>query len=188
MVTTSESLLLRLTTSRDSEDAWARFVQLYTPLIFFWARKTGLSQHDAADLVQDVMAIVIRKLPGWSYDPQKSFRGWLRTVTLNRHREIARRRRIRLAGVEPDRLLQIADPKQAESTWDIDYCRELVAAAMQMMRPDFEPKTWQALTRVISGESAASVARESGISVWTIYSAKSRLLARLRNELAWMLD
>ena len=54
MNTTSESLLFRLQSAPDGEldqNAWEKFVQLYTPLMFHWARKVGLQQSDAADLV-----------------------------------------------------------------------------------------------------------------------------------------
>ena len=66
---TSESLLVRLQAS-GSDEAWARFSDLYTPLIFYWARRNGLDSHDAADLVQEVMALVFQKLPEFQYDAQ----------------------------------------------------------------------------------------------------------------------
>lgn len=189
MQSTSESLLIQLHADDNNSAAWSRFIQLYTPLIFFWARKTGLSQHDSADLVQDVLTIVLQKLPQWKYDPEKSFRGWLRTITLNRHREIARRRKIRMVDASHLRIENLADPKSAESNWDLDYKRRLVASAMEVLQVDFAPETWAALQRLLSsGESAAEVARESGVSVWTIYSARNRLLHRLRTELHGLLE
>ena len=70
--------------SPDNGLAWSRFVELYTPLIYFWARKCGLQSPDAADLVQDVLTLLVDKLPEFQYDRSGSFRGWLRTVTLNK--------------------------------------------------------------------------------------------------------
>src|SRR5262245_32982810 len=90
MHTTSISLLERLRQPQE-EQAWRRFVDLYTPLLYFWARRTGLQEADAADLVQQVLAILVRKLPEFSYDREKSFRNWLRTVTLNEWRAWQRR-------------------------------------------------------------------------------------------------
>lgn len=87
---TPASLLERLRQPAP-ESAWTRFVQLYTPLLFFWARRLGLRDADAADLVQDVLVLLVRKLPEFSYDRNKSFRAWLRTVTLNCWRNGARR-------------------------------------------------------------------------------------------------
>ena len=79
MNTTSESLLFRLqqVDGRLDQTAWEEFVRLYTPLMFYWARKTGLNTADASDIVQDVITRVLEKLPGFSYDSSKSFRGWL---------------------------------------------------------------------------------------------------------------
>ena len=87
MNTTSFSLLERLRTPAEQE-AWARFVKLYTPLLFRWARGVGLSSEEASDLVQDVLTLLVQKLPEFSYDRQKSFRGWLRTVMLNKWRSL----------------------------------------------------------------------------------------------------
>jgi DNA-directed RNA polymerase specialized sigma24 family protein len=68
---TSASLLekLRLTPGQEN---WTRFVKLYTPLLFFWARKLGLRDADAADLVQDVLAIVVQKFPPSSTTGKKA--------------------------------------------------------------------------------------------------------------------
>src|SRR5437763_16387468 len=90
MNTTPASLLERLRRPAE-EAAWVRFVELYTPLLFYWARRVGLREPDAADLVQDVFALLVQKLPEFRYDRHKSFRAWLRTVTLNRWRQTQRR-------------------------------------------------------------------------------------------------
>ena len=83
MNTTSQSLLMRVREPADGE-AWARFVRLYGPLIYRWARRAGLGDEDARELVQDVMALLVRKLPDFRYDPARSFRSWLKTVTPRR--------------------------------------------------------------------------------------------------------
>jgi len=88
MHSTSPSLLERVRQRSDGE-AWGRFVALYTPLLFFWARKCGLQEEDAADLTQEVFAALVEKLPAFTYDPHRSFRSWLRTVTLNLWRDRA---------------------------------------------------------------------------------------------------
>ncbi|MFV1964665.1 MAG: SUMF1/EgtB/PvdO family nonheme iron enzyme, partial [Pirellulaceae bacterium] len=71
--------------------AWQRFVKMYAPLIFHWGKNQGLSAADATDLVQEVMAILVTKLPEFQYDPTQRFRGWLRTVTVNAARNLHRR-------------------------------------------------------------------------------------------------
>src|SRR5437016_1883156 len=87
---TPASLLERLRQPSETE-AWTRFVKLYTPFIYSWARGTGLQPADSLDLVQDVLTALIEALPDFSYDRHKSFRAWLRTVTLNRWRDRCRR-------------------------------------------------------------------------------------------------
>src|SRR5271169_7177316 len=90
MDTTPISLLERVGRPSD-QDAWLRFVRLYSQLIFDWCRRSGLQPADAADLTQDVFATLFQKLPEFTYDRHKSFRAWLRTVTLNHWRDRQRR-------------------------------------------------------------------------------------------------
>ena len=194
MTTTSESLLFRLQqggqdqVQHTDQEAWEEFVALYTPLMFFWARKMGLDQASAADLVQEVMARVFQKLPQFRYDRSGSFRGWLRKVTLNRYREL---RRLKSHGESPASRSMIENMlpvEVAESTWDIDYARLLVGQAMEEMRDDFAPATWEALVRVIQQhEKIEEVSSQSGVSTWTIYSARSRMMRRLREQLEGLL-
>lgn len=193
---TSESLLVRLK-SPENTGAWSQFAELYTPLIFYWARKNGLNSHDAADLVQEVMTLVFQKIPEFQYDSRRSFRGWLRKVTLNKHRERMRKKSLciedvgqsQLANVPQKRNGQSASSDLASQTWDQDYSKQLVSNAIDLMRREFAPKTWQALKLFVSTErGAADIAKEFGISAWTIYAAKSRLMKRLRQDLDGLLD
>src|SRR5437764_5198815 len=89
MHTTSISLLERLRQPGEAE-AWQRFVDLYTPLLYYWACRLGLQEQDAADLVQEVFTLLVQKLPDFIYNRQKSFRSWLRTVLLNKWRAYRR--------------------------------------------------------------------------------------------------
>ena len=190
MTTTSESLLFRLQHGgqKPDEKAWEDFVSLYTPLMFFWARKMGLEQNDAADLVQDALTRVFQKLPGLKYDAAGSFRGWLRTVTINRYRELCRRKSHGESPASQSMIEGLAPVEVAESTWDIDYARLLVGQAMESMKEDFAPATWEALKLVMKDQSSVDVAAsETGVSSWTIYSARSKLMKRLREELDGLL-
>lgn len=189
MNSTSESLLLRLKSS-DDQQAWSRFVRLYTPLLFYWARRTGLQTQDAADLVQDVLTLVFQKLPEFDYDKSKSFRSWLRTVTMNKFRQWCRKKSLGAIDVTQSAWANVSERSSlAESTWDLNYQQALVARTMDLLEPEFQPQTWQALKEyAISGRPAGEVAEESGLSVWTIYAAKSRLMVRLREELTDLME
>jgi RNA polymerase sigma-70 factor, ECF subfamily len=90
MAPTPASLLQRLRQSGDTA-AWDCFVHLYSPQLFQWALRTGLQEADAADLVQDVFAILVRQMPSFEYDPSKSFRSWLRAIASNKCRERLRK-------------------------------------------------------------------------------------------------
>jgi RNA polymerase sigma-70 factor (ECF subfamily) len=184
---TPASLLERLRQPAQ-EQAWARFVELYTPLLYSWARRTGCAEADAADLVQEVLTLLVRKLPEFTYDWHRSFRGWLHVVARNCWRNLRRRARLpRTANApEPDEL---AAPEPAEPFWEAEYRQRLVGRALALMRAEFEPTTWKACWEcAVEGRRAADVARELGVRVGTVYAAKSRVLSRLRQELDGLLD
>src|SRR5262249_6787405 len=91
MSSMSVSLLQRLRKAPDAA-AWSQFVRLYVPLLHAWARRKGLSEGDADELLQDVFATLHRGLPALADQPDTSFRGWLRAVLLNSWRTLQRRR------------------------------------------------------------------------------------------------
>ena len=131
MHTTPPSLLEQVRRPGDRR-AWGKFVDLYTPLLFFWARRVGLREPEAADLVQDVFVLLVKKLPDFQYDRNKGFRAWLRAVALNRWREA--RRRIHLAAPVGDVVEKLPDPASDEQFWEVEYRRELAGRAMAIMR------------------------------------------------------
>lgn len=188
MDTTPISLLERVRKPGDHE-AWQRLVELTTPLLFAWAYRAGLRDHDAADLVQDVLAVLVEKLPNFVYDHERSFRGWLRVVTTNKFLE--RRRKLAPRAVSPDDALlgELPDPTILEPFWEEEYRRQLVARAMELMQTHFQPATWKACwEHVVSGRSAIEVAAELGTTTAAVYVAKGRVLRKLRAELAGMMD
>jgi RNA polymerase sigma-70 factor (ECF subfamily) len=188
MNTTNVSLLERLRRPEESE-AWPRFVRLYTPLLFYWARRTGLGQEDAADLVQDVLTVLVQKLPTFEYEQGKSFRRWLHTVTLNKWRERGRRRKLPGKGPDDPSLSSAAVAPEEEPFDEAEYRQQLVRQALQIMQSEFEPRTWKACWEaVVSGRPAGEIAAELGVSVDVVYGAKSRVLRRLREELVGLLD
>lgn len=184
--TTSISLLERLR-QPEPHEAWTHFVQLYTPLLWYWAAKLGLQDQDAADLVQDVFVRLFQKLPEFQYDRHKSFRTWLQTVTQNIWRDKCRERR--KAGRPEGDLAEVSVPDSALEIEEAEYRQRLVGRALELMQTDFHPTTWQAFWGcTVLNRPAAEMAQELGISTASVYVAKSRVLARLRRELADLLD
>src|SRR5437762_6031155 len=120
MDTTDASLLERLKLPVDQR-AWSRFVDLYTPLIYSWGRQVGLQESDAADLVQEVFALLVVKMPDFAYDRHKSFRAWLRTVTLNKWRDRCRRLAARPPEVTGQQPLDVAEARAESSFGEVEY-------------------------------------------------------------------
>jgi RNA polymerase sigma-70 factor (ECF subfamily) len=187
MHTTPVSLLERLRKPGEQQD-WTRLVEMYTPLLFYWARRMGLQESDAADLVQDVFTLLVHKLPEFVYDRHKSFRNWLRTILQNKWRDHLRRAAVHAR--QDSQLAEQADSTDAlQDLWEKEYRELLVARALELMQSEFQPTTWQACWEtVVSGRPAAEVAKGLGLTVDAVYAAKSRVLRRLRRELEGLLD
>jgi RNA polymerase sigma-70 factor (ECF subfamily) len=188
MNSTSASLLERLRQPAEQE-GWDRFIKLYAPLLFYWARRLHLQDTDAADLVQEVLTTLVVKLPQFQYDPSKGFRDWLRTLLLNRWRDQCRRRVPTPVGGGDGVLGEVAAPEDLDCFGEAEYRQFLVRRALQLMQAEFAPRTWKACyEHVVVGRPAADVAAELDISIGTVYVAKSRVLSRLRQELQGLLD
>ena len=184
MLTTSLHLLDRL---RDLDDraAWEQFLALYSPLLLRWACHSGVPLSEAADVVQDALVVVIHDLPAFRRESNRgSFRAWLYSIV--RRTASSRPRRGALAA---DGLEKLETPVADDPFWEKEYRQLLVRRALDLMRSDFEPATWQACwEHVVSGRSAAEVGRQLGLSEGAVYVAKSRVLRRLREELLPLLD
>lgn len=185
MHTTPISLLVRLK-QPGADKAWQRFVDLYTPLLFYWARQAGLHSPDDEDLVQEVFALLVEKLPQFNYDQRRSFRGWLHTVLRNRLCDLGRRKSPVRSGEQAD-LAEIPAPA-TDDAWEQEHHRLLVSRVAQIMRSDFQEATWRACWETaVNGRPAAEVAELLGISENAVYVAKGRVLRRLRQELEGLL-
>lgn len=192
--TTSFSLLDRLR-HEPSDTAWLRMVDVYTPLIRGWLKRYSLLEQDVDDLVQEVLAIVVRRLPDFHKRAQiGAFRRWLRTITVNCLRELWRNQRYRPRamgnGEFGNMLDQLEDPYSALSKlWDQEHDRHVTLALLARIRPRFEEKTWQAFQRVaLEGIPVDDAARELDMTVNAVFIAKSRVIHALRQEGQGLLD
>ncbi len=189
MHTTSMTLLERVRRPND-QTAWGRFVSLYTPLLFTWAKRLGFESAEADDFVQDVLVLLLDKLPSFEHRGVGSFRGWLKVVVTNKGRERFRRRESRQSLGENDQGWEkIVDRDEASGFWEHEYRQHLMARALEVMRNEFEPNTWQACwQRVVEERPAAEVARQLGLSEAAVFVYTGRVLRRLREELQDLLD
>lgn len=170
-------------------EGWSRLVHVFGPIVYRWCRTSGIGEHDAADVVQEVFASVARGIA--NFQPQKekgSFRSWLASITRNRVRDHLRkqlRTQAATGGTEALLLMQ-----QLEESVDSTICPEnarspLVRSVLDEVRAEFENSTWQAFWQTaIESRSAGEVSQTVGISTASVYQAKSRVLRRLRQRLS----
>jgi len=186
--TTSVNLLRRLKTA-EADPAWQRFTELYVPLIFYWARQHGLDSADASDLVQDVLSTLVEKLPKFEYDVQRRFRGWLHTITLNRARDWQRKQKHQPGTGRSSFMERLPSVEQPDLFDETEYRAYLVERARRLIAAEFEPVTWEACWKYVTEDrSAEDVASELGLSANAVRVAKCRVLKRLREELAGLMD
>jgi RNA polymerase sigma-70 factor (ECF subfamily) len=184
---TSLSLLERVR-ANDAE-AWRRLVHVYSPLVYHWGKKAGLTGEDAADLLQEVFGAVAAGLGGFRR-PGGSFRGWLWGITRNKLADHYRRRagRPEAAGGS-DAHARLREVPEQEPADDDVAGDQVVRRALELLRGDFEDHTWQAFWRTtVEEQDAARVAADLGMTVNGVYQAKSRVLRRLREELRELVD
>lgn len=193
MIPTSYSLLGQLQASE--EPAWQRFTDLYGPLFRGWLRRAGIRPGDADDLAQDVITVVLRRLPDFQHNGRTgAFRAWLRTICVNCCRDFARSARGRPAvvgGTDFDSYLdRLADPNDdLAQQWEREHDLVITRRLLDTIEREFEPRTWVAFRRVaIQGERASDVAQDLEMTPNAVLIAKSRILARLRELAAGILD
>lgn len=164
-------------------------------LVYGWSRKAGLTEHDSADILQEVFRVVFEKIDLFRrVGPGDSFRGWLWGITKRKIQDFYRRQLARPAGAGGTtahaRLIEIPEP-QLDEIAEVNSPqtrRLLLHQALELVRIEFEPTTWQAFWRVaVDGQSAADVAADLALSIGAVYTAKSRVLRRVREEFSELL-
>ncbi len=204
----SSSLLMRV--QQMQPDAWARLVEVFSPIVYRWSRQAGLSGADSADVVQDVFIAVARNVPKFERQKEKaSFRSWLATITRNRVRDCFRRRLRHPEGFGGTEALQrfqehpdphagttssaAASGKSLPQTIDAleeqlehsisldDLNGRLPKQILEVVKNDSDPKTWRAFwLTTVKGDAAKDVADRLEMNLASVYQAKSRILRRLR--------
>jgi RNA polymerase sigma-70 factor (ECF subfamily) len=181
-------LLVRIR-DRGDRAAWGQFAAIYTPLLLRFARRHGLQEADAHDLVQEVLKGVTTAAERLEYDPRRgSFRGWLYTVARSKLSNLlaARARQAQGSGDTGVHGLLEQQPAPLEddsAEWDAEYERRVFAWAAEQVRAEFQEKTWQAFWQAaVEGKPAAQAAEALGLSVGAVYVAKSRVMARLKEQ------
>ncbi|MEZ6141423.1 MAG: sigma-70 family RNA polymerase sigma factor [Zavarzinella sp.] len=170
------------------QNAWHRIVLIYSPLLFHWGQRARIESSSIQDIVQEVWQAVWKKIGSFERTTESgSFRAWLWTITRNRiidHcRKKANQHEIALTEhvLNLNQLLPETEPEEENEAVD----QGIIHRTLEMIREDFNEATWKAFWRTtIDGISAADAGAELGMNANAVYQAKSRVLRRLREELA----
>lgn len=189
MPDTRISLILRLPRSSDSE-AWRQFVELYEPLMLRFARKRGLQESDARDLVQRVFISVAGAAHRWQPDAQRGkFRAWLFRIARNQLINQVMARKLERPTGGTSHLLKLSEQldRSSDSPDELEqeYRRAVFDLAAERVKRAVTPTTWQAFwLTMIEQQPCEAVAGQLGISVGAVYIARSRVIARMREFVA----
>lgn len=190
---TSLTLLERL--KADEAIGWERLSNVYGPLVYQWARESGLQADDAADVVQKVFRGLLKSIHGFQKEkPSDTFRGWLYVVTRNKIRDFARKKSkspTAQGGTEFNLRLQDLPDHCAEETTSTGQAEltGIYSRAIESIKEGFGDATWQSFWRMtVKHESAKEIAEDLGLATWTVYKHKARVMKKLRAEFGDLLD
>ena len=180
---TRHSLLLRI---RDAEDAraWSEFLEIYRPMIYRVARFRGWQDADSQDLAQVVLTKVASKIDSFDPEGDAKFRTWLRRVCQNAITDELRRRRPEASLIGATDIDSVCvDRDFDESEFATEQRRAIFRWAAKQVANEFEVMSWEAFRRTaIDGEPAKAVAADLELSVGAVYTARSRVMRRLKEK------
>lgn len=193
MPDTPLSLLQRLQRQPDDEQ-WKRLVDMYSPWLHAWLRCYGVAAQDADDLMQEVLAVLVRELPKFQPNHHGAFRSWLRQILVHRFKDFRRQGQKRPAAVGGDGFDEMlagleAPDSQIRRRWDQEHDRHVLRKLLARIESEFSTRDWTAFRAVaLDGQPAVEVAADLGVSLNIVLLAKSRVLRRLRQEGRGFLD
>ena len=168
------------------EQAWAKLVKTYTPLISLWCAAKGIQGHDAGDCCQEVFLRASRTLPNFAKKtPSDSFRGWLRTITYVVAADYYRQkynRPLPVAGSSAVKDVAVESLESAlTSRLHVSERYLLAKRVMDIVSQDFSKRQTEAFINVVIHQRPPSeVAAELKTTVNFVYKAKCRILAKIR--------
>jgi len=195
MLPTRQSLLSRLRDWQD-QDGWREFFDTYWRLIYNVARRSGLADMEAQEVVQTTFIYLSRRMPNFRYQPARgSFKSWLRVVTRSR---ISVYRRTEKAGDalirEPfpggaseaeSPLEQFPDPAAdaLDEVWQREWEDNLLSAAFRRLRSKVSAQQLLIFRLTTPGDlPSTQVAKKLDVSLAQVYLARHRVGKMLKAE------
>lgn len=183
---TNETLIARAKDLRDGA-SWTELVGIYQPVILRMARRRGLQEADAMDVIQQVFVSVAKSIEDWK--PMiggPPFRAWLATIARNAITNALARRPLDLAAGGSsivEHLHALPDVEATQSELNREMQQQLVLWAADQIRHEFSDEVWLSFQKTaIDGLSIAEVARMLKRSAGSIYVARYRVIARLKEK------
>lgn len=183
---TRPSLLLRVRNREDAE-AWEEFYELYAPLLYNYARASGLNHNDAEEVRSQCCEALVRQIPTFEYNRQKGgFKAWLRTMVSRR--VIDRLRRRREHSLESADLRKLPhDDESADEIWERNWREEHLRFCVQAVRQQVSAETWDTFRMLVhEGLSVAEVCGRLQVSANQVYKARSRMLELVKRKMAYL--
>jgi RNA polymerase sigma-70 factor (ECF subfamily) len=193
LIPTRASLIARLKNWQDHA-SWQEFFDTYWKLIYGVARKSGMSDAEAQDVVQETVVSVARHMPGFQYDPAVgSFKAWLLNMTRWRIIDQVRKRtpenfhHSQSPSTGTGTVERVIDPKggELEREWDAEWENNLLDAAVTNVKRKLDPQKYQIFDFYVNKQwPAEEVAGRFQISVDQVYLAKCRITDLIKAEVA----
>ena len=192
MLATRRSLVERLADWGD-QMRWQEFFDTYWKLIYSAARRSGLTDTEAQEVVQETVITVAKNIEKLKYDPATgSFKGWLLQIT--RWRIVDQFRKREPGNAKPPRsaddratatIERVSDSGAVnlDTIWETEWKENLLEAAIAKVKRKIEPKQFQIFDCYVRKEwSATKVAERLGVSVGQVYLTRHRVGALLKKE------
>jgi RNA polymerase sigma factor (sigma-70 family) len=184
---TRVTLLGRLQLDPTDAAAWREFVDHYGRKVYSWCRRWGLQEADAHDVTQDVLLRLAGKMRDFRYDPSRSFRAWLKTLTQHAWSDfVAARQRSVPVSADSGVAEQIQSVEAREDLarqLEAEFDLELFEEAKRRVQLRVEPHTWEAFRlTAVDGLSGAEAAARLGMKVATVFVARSKVQKMLQEE------
>jgi RNA polymerase sigma-70 factor (ECF subfamily) len=188
---TRASLIARLQGSDPA--GWERLVGLYRPLLWHWARQSGVKPQDVDDICQEVFKVVTVRIGSFELNAHHgSFRAWLRSITRNVCRERERKVGVEgyaAGGTAAGVILSEVVGHVLEDQDPADLVSDLIRQAVVLVRGEFSDAHWLVFERLtFDGLSPSEVAVEKGLTAANVRAIKSRIRRRLHEELGDVLE